>query len=157
MKTKTKDRILTATNYTYLEPVNNVRAKKMAKVWGSASNYLNYLIAKDHKDKASIKRSENLKEIFFTPTTARPITERSAEYKKTAAKKRKARKAKGKKKSPAKAGLVKAKPKNSSAHSKKKSVVRSSSPAKRTKARTATRTKARAVRVAKASPAQAVA
>lgn len=93
---KTKNRILTATNYTYLEPVNATHAKKEATKWGSSSNYINHLIAKDRGDKASMQRSKDLQEEFFTPALARTKKDRKGEGvgKKKAAKKTKAKKSK---------------------------------------------------------------
>jgi hypothetical protein len=86
-----KNRLLTATLYTYVEPVNAKYAKAMGKEWGSFSNYVNYLIAKDSGNTKSIETSKEMREIFLTPSPARSSKPRAT--KKKAAKK----KAKGKK------------------------------------------------------------
>lgn len=123
---KTKNRILTATNYTYMEPVNSVRARKKAAEWGSSSNYINYLVAKDHGDEASMKRSREQQEIFFTPHLARAPEERAQEKAKLSRKNKAKRKVKK-----VKAGkFLRAKSKKPSkkfSRSKKKSVKRASS------------------------------
>jgi len=128
---KTKNRILTATNYTYLEPKNFQRAKAKGAIWGSASNYLNFLIAQDHKDKASMKASKDLQKEHFTPVLAREPKDRKAEYKRTAKKKKAA-----KKKSRSKTGgkLLRA--------AKKKAASRASTSGKKRSAPKAARSKA---------------
>lgn len=124
---KTKNRILTATNYTYLEPQNATRTKQKAKEWGSSSNYLNFLVAKDHKDAKSMARSVALQKEFFTPTLARSKKDRKGEYVPVAKRKAAKKKAAGKKAKRAggKSGLVKAKNKTSRPSKKKSSFSKS--------------------------------
>lgn len=88
-----KNRKLTSTLYTYVEPVNARRAKAKGKDWGSFSNYVNFLIAKDHGDKKSMATSEEMKEIFLTPSPAR-TSPKNKPAKKAAARKPKAKKSK---------------------------------------------------------------
>lgn len=87
------NRVLSATLYTYVEPINGRRAKVKGAEWGSFSNYVNYLIARDHGDAESMKRSKKIAEEHLTPSSVR----KPKAAKKTAPKKAK-RKA-GKKKS----------------------------------------------------------
>jgi hypothetical protein len=91
---KTKNRILTATNYTYLEPINATHAKRMGATWGSSSNYINFLIAKDRGDKKSMKASKDLQDTYFTPSIARTKADRKGEYKTKAKKNSAAKKSK---------------------------------------------------------------
>jgi hypothetical protein len=94
---KTKKRILTHTHYTYLQPHNAVRVRKKASEWGSSSNYLNYLVAKDHDDKKSIRASRELQQFNLTPPPARKHADKVASAARNKAKKGK-KKASGKKK-----------------------------------------------------------
>ena len=84
-----KNRLLTATLYTYVEPVNAKRAKAQGKEWGSFSNYVNYLIAKDHGDKKSMETSKEMREIFLTPSPARSSKTTTTKKKKPKGKKSK--------------------------------------------------------------------
>lgn len=49
--------VLTETLYCYVEKANKKRAQARAEEFGSHSNYVNYLIARDSGDKASMERS----------------------------------------------------------------------------------------------------
>jgi len=68
---KLKGRTLTATLYVYAEPINARRAKVKGAEWGSFSNYVNFLIAKDHGDKESMQRSKDMAETALTPREVR--------------------------------------------------------------------------------------
>lgn len=68
-----QNRILTATLYCYVEPTNAAFAKTQGRQkWGSFSNYINHLLAKEKGDKASQKRSVTLAEAAFAPILVKP-------------------------------------------------------------------------------------
>lgn len=71
-KQNKKQRLLSETLYCYVEPVNYTRARRQGTTWASFSNYVNYLIAKDHNDKASMKRSKEISEEFLAPKEHTP-------------------------------------------------------------------------------------
>lgn len=94
---KTKDRILTVSHYTYLEPVNAKFTRAQAKKWGSGSNYINHLIAQDRGDKQSVQRSLELQATFFAPAPKRAPRTKKAGKKAKGKKSRAAKKPGGKK------------------------------------------------------------
>lgn len=84
---QTNLRILTATLYCYVEPANYTRAKRKAATFASFSNYVNFLIAKDHGDKASMKRSQELADKLMAPKATHFAEPRRVKPKKAAPKK----------------------------------------------------------------------
>lgn len=94
---KLKGRTLTATLYVYAEPINARRAKVKGAEWGSFSNYVNFLIAKDHGDKESMQRSKDMAETALTPREVRAPKPVKKTPTKSAAKSSKPKKASGKK------------------------------------------------------------
>lgn len=106
-------RILTATLYCYTEPGNATYAKAQGRQkWGSFSNYVNYLIAKDAGNTASVKRSQELAKAMMEPSLVKerkPTPPKKKVAPKAKAKKATAKKAakKGKKKAASKPKLKK--------------------------------------------------
>ncbi len=88
---------LCASLYCYVEPINCRRAKIKAASFGSFSNYVNSLIAKDHGDKKSFALSMKAAEEYLEPTEY--VRKTKGPIKKMAVKKT-AAKGKGSKKSP---------------------------------------------------------
>ena len=131
---KTKKRILLAQHYTYLEKVNAKRVKQKASEWGSGSNYLNYLVAKDHDDKVSMKASTDLQAVFFEPAPLRSRAKVAKPAKKAKGKKSKRAASAGKKRASKKPSgkLLKSATRSGKKKNSKRIQLRTSKPTKLT-------------------------
>ncbi len=76
--------VLASTLYCYVEPTNKKRAiaQGVAK-FGSFSNYVNFLIAQDHKDKASMARSQAIAAKSTAPRKDKPKSKKKSPAKKS--------------------------------------------------------------------------
>lgn len=84
---RSRPRSLTATLYTYVEPQISVFARKQgAKTWGSFSNYINYLLAREAGDKRAMERSKLVAKESGQPTMARVAKKTPKKYKRSVVK-----------------------------------------------------------------------
>lgn len=72
---RSKKRTLVATLYCYVEPqlATHARVQGSSGKWGSFSNYVNYLLAREAGDKAAVARSKLTAKESSQPVMARTL------------------------------------------------------------------------------------